>query len=134
VPRYQHFITITRSFLVPDNKKLYFEPCLGHTIDDNEVTTNRWLEKLRKLYDPLEDPQASRHIESTSRLKDYLPRMLEKLDLDWDAMLSYIVDMVCIYRKLLYILTTPSFMLSPDTENFYRGVQSTPSPPKPQGL
>jgi len=94
VPRYQHFITITRSFLVPDNHKLYYEPCIGRIVDDNEVITQRWLEKLRKLYDPPEDPQASRHSESVSRLKDYLPRMLEKLDLDWDAIISYVVDMV----------------------------------------
>lgn len=132
MPRYQHFITITRSFLVPDNHKLYFEPYLGHSVDDNEASTQLWLEKLRKLYDPPEDPQASWHGESVLRFKDYLPRMLEKLDLDWDAIVSYIIGMVRSYRQLRDIFTRSTFMVSAVAENFYRAVQSTPLPLKPR--
>jgi hypothetical protein len=69
---------------------------LSHTLAI--MSTQRWLEKLRKLYDPQEDEQASRQREYVSRLMMYLPRILEKLNLDWEDVLSCIVDTVCIFR------------------------------------
>jgi hypothetical protein len=101
LPRYKHYITITRSFLVPDKQKLHFEPYIGHNVDDNEVATQHWLEKLRKLYDPPEDPQASRHREQVSRLKEYLPSMLQRLDLDREDAVSHIINTVRMFRRVL---------------------------------
>ena len=101
LPRYKHYITITRSFLVPDNQKLYFEPYIDHNVDDNEVATQRWLEKLRKLYDPPEDPQASRHREQVSRLKEYLPSMLQRLDLDRGDAVSHVINTVHMFQRVL---------------------------------
>jgi hypothetical protein len=94
VPRYKHYITITRSFLVPDNRKLYFEPYLGSDINISEQEKRDWLKRLKELYEEPEDPQASRQREYVDRLKEYLPRMLERVELNREAVVSYIIKAV----------------------------------------
>jgi hypothetical protein len=93
-PRYKHYITITRSFLVPDNKKLYFEPYLGQNVEESPTKTKLWLQQLREQYEPQEDSKASRQRELIARLTTYLPQILEKLHIDKQDLLSYIIDTV----------------------------------------
>lgn len=103
VPRYKHYITITRSFLVPDNRTLYFQPYLCSDVDITEQQKHTWLKALKEYYDEPEDPQASRQREYVDRLRGYLPTMLKKSGLNREAVVSYAIDMVHSSHKRLRI-------------------------------
>jgi hypothetical protein len=94
VPRYKHYITITRSILVPDSRKLYFEPCLGSETNISEQEKQDWLKSLKEKYEEQEDPQTSRQREHVDCLKEYLPRMLEKSEVNREAIVSHTIDLV----------------------------------------
>jgi hypothetical protein len=81
VPRFKHYIHINRSMLVGDARQLPYEPYLGDTGPDEEEARKKWQDEIRAAYGPTKDPLASRNAERTSRLKEYLPRMLEQVNL-----------------------------------------------------
>jgi hypothetical protein len=94
VPKYKHYITITRSMLVPDDPKLHFEPVLDSDIEYSDQEKRDWLQRLKEYYDPPEDLQASRHREHVDQLKEYLPSMLKKAELKRETVISYMIDVV----------------------------------------
>lgn len=109
VPGHKQYITITRSMLVPDNQQLLFEQYLGHSIENDEVHQKSWLKRPKGLFDKPEDSQSSRQAEHVHRLKEYLPVMLDKLELTREAIVSYFINFVSNFKWNKTCLT--SFLL-----------------------
>jgi hypothetical protein len=88
VPRFKHYIHINRSMLVGDARQLAYEPYLGDTGPDEEDARKKWLKEIRDAYGPVKDPLASRKAERAFRLREYLPRMLERVNLTMEQISS----------------------------------------------
>jgi hypothetical protein len=83
VPNYKHYTQISRCMLVADTRRLELEPYLGDVEDSRSRAARiNWIKNLKESYPEQKDYNEPLRIEKVSRVKDYLPRMLQSLNLN----------------------------------------------------
>jgi hypothetical protein len=93
VPAYKHYIPIKQNILVPDTRYLAFDPYLGDVDGDEAIQSrNEWLEDYRKEFEIIEDDEG----EKTIWLNEYVSRILERLGLRPDDIMSFDILKVCV--------------------------------------